>query len=68
MKKKLFKIRLLENDYVLNTLAEELGINRDTLSRWIKKDTYPLWAVKKTAKILNLSDEDILDIFIREEN
>lgn len=67
MKIKSFKIKLLENDHTLTSLSKELNANRDTLSRWIHKGTYPLWAIIKTAQLLNLSHEDIMDVFISEE-
>lgn len=67
MKIKSFKIKLLENDHTLTSLSKVLNVNRDTLSRWMHKGTYPLWAIIKTVQLLNLSDEDIIDVFVREE-
>lgn len=60
-----FKIKLIENNLGVCDLAEKIGVNKSTLYRKIngKGDKITIKEVNKIAGILNMSKEDIIDIF-----
>lgn len=60
-----FKVKLLENNLGVCALAEEIGVNKSTLYRKIngKGDKITIKEANKIARILNMSKDDIIDIF-----
>ena len=66
MNRKLLKAKMVMNNHTIGSISKELNVNRDTVSRWINEQSaMPLWAAIKISEILNLSDLEIIEIFVR---
>ena len=58
---------ILSKGQNIESMSKNLGANRDTLSRHLKDqaEKMPLQEVRKIARILELSDEEIIGTFFR---
>lgn len=61
------KLKMLEHNETISSMATLLGVNRDTLSRWMRNDNsaMKLKKVRAISEQLNLSDEEIVAIFFK---
>lgn len=59
------KGKITEKQTTQETLAMEIGINKSTLYRKFKSggDTFEIWEVHKIVETLELTDQEIKEIF-----
>jgi len=59
-----FEILRLKNGFTQVELAKNLGVKQNTISMWENNHIKPsIKIIKKLAKVLNVSVEEILDCF-----
>lgn len=63
------KGKIVEKQYTISKLADELGINRSTFYRKINKngDTLTIKEVNMICKILELTNEEAIEIFFNKK-
>ncbi|CDZ74839.1 putative transcriptional regulator [Peptoniphilus sp. ING2-D1G] len=61
------KGKIAENNLTMSSLAKKLDINRDTLYRRLRNNGEKLFLkdINAIIKILNLSYEDVIEIFLK---
>lgn len=64
---RLFRSKIVLNGLTLSKVSELIGINETTMQRKIKKNgSFTRDEIGHLGSVLNLSDEDLLDIFFAE--
>lgn len=63
------KGKIRERQSTQELLANEMGINKSTLYRKFKSggNTFEIWEVHKIVEALNLSDQEVKEIFFASE-
>jgi transcriptional regulator with XRE-family HTH domain len=56
--------RVVENGLTMRALAARLGVNESTLHRKLQNSGFTIHEAQEIAKILNLSAEDVMAIFL----
>ena len=64
---RLFRSKVIYNGITLGELASELEINQSTLTKKLKDGSFNRREISKTAEVLHLSDDDVINIFFAEE-
>ena len=61
----LFKTKIRSSGYTQRSLSSAIGINENTLYNKMKKNSFGISDVESIAKLLKLSEDDIIQIFFR---
>lgn len=68
MKKNLFRAKLAENGLSQKDVAKELGMAENTITHKIReKSFFGINDVKKMSKLLNLTKDEVFDIFFADD-
>ena len=63
----LHKIReLIKKKGGLTKISKEIGVKPQRLNNWIARKSYPTKFIKKLAKALNITVEELLDLIEKE--
>lgn len=68
MNQNALKAQLIKNDFTYESIAEELGISKNTFWKKITGQTdFKLPEIQKLKSVLNLSEKDFNEIFFNPE-
>lgn len=63
---RLLRAKMAYNGKNLGELASDIGIDRTTLTRRLKDGSFNRLEISKITEVLQLSDNDVIDIFFAE--
>ena len=63
MKKRKLRSRIMAKYDTYKSFAEEIGVTKATLASWVNDGNIPSGRIKQMAKLLEISDEEIGEVF-----